>query len=62
MAPLAVPSGRVKGLGLDETVGEEVPFAAAAAVEVKRFAYFEIAAAAVWAVDDDPVVVEEDDN
>ena len=47
MAPLAVPSGRVKGLGLDETVGEEVPFAAAAAVDVKRFAYFDIAAAAV---------------
>jgi hypothetical protein len=62
MAPLAVPSGRVKGFGFEDTVGEEVPFAAAAAVDVKRFAYFEIAAAAVWAVEDDPVVVEEDDN
>jgi hypothetical protein len=62
MAPLTVPSGRVKGFGFEETVGEEVPFAAAAAVDVKRFAYFEMAAAAVWAVEDGPVVVEEDDN
>jgi hypothetical protein len=62
MAPLAVPSGRVKGLGFDETVGEDVPFAAAAAVDVKRFAYFEIAAAAVWAVEVEPVVVEEDES
>jgi hypothetical protein len=62
MAPLTVPSGRVKGFCFEETVGEEVPFAAAAAVDVKRFAYFEMAAAAVWAVEDGPVVVEEDDN
>jgi hypothetical protein len=62
MAPLAVPSGLVKGLGFDETVGEEVPFVAAAAVDVNRLAYFDIAAAAVWAVDDEPVVVEEDES
>ena len=52
----------MKGFGFEETVGDEVALAAAAAVEVKRFAYLEMAAAAVWAVDDDPVVVEEDDN
>ena len=52
----------MKGFGFEETVGEEVPLAAAAAVDVKRFAYFEIAAAAVWAVEVDPGVVEEDDN
>jgi len=37
----------VKGFGFEETVGEEVPLAAAAAVDVKRFAYLEMAAAAV---------------
>lgn len=52
----------MNGFGFDETVGEEVPFVAAAAVDVKRLAYFVIAAAAVWAVEDDPVVVDEDDN
>jgi hypothetical protein len=37
-------------LGFEETVGEEVPFEAVP--EVNRLAYLEIAAAAVWAVDD----------
>jgi hypothetical protein len=30
--------------------------------DVKRFAYFEMAAAAVWAVEDDPVVVDEEES
>ena len=47
---------------MKDTVGDDVPLVAAAAVDVKRFAYFEIAAAAVWAVDDGPVVVEDEDE
>lgn len=45
--PLFVPSGLVKGLGFEVTVGEEVPLVDAPVPDVKRLAYFEIAAAAV---------------
>jgi hypothetical protein len=66
MAPLAPPSapGRVNGLGFDATIGDEVPLVPDEAVlpDVKRLAYFEMAAAAVWAVEEDEAVVDEDES
>lgn len=62
MAPLRVPSnaswGLVNGLGFDATVGEDEDAALfPPPAEVSMLAYFDIAAAALWAVDDEVAAV-----